>query len=1752
MDEQLYRGIVSIEAIGLEKALADVQRFAQQIAQQMQAMGGLGSSASIGEGLAADLSKAESAIERLLRAQGEMRAQMASRVSDPGAQEMLRTLDALIAKTEQLRRVQALPPPTDTSNEAQLRRAQLTAELAREDARLRGGAGVYGEGLAGNRREAQVNRADARVTGANSDITKGQAALARAMQERLAVEEAAAVNGRQLSAAEDELTEAIRRREAGIEAQREIAGRFGRDTENIRPKAADELDVRAAERRIAGLREQQAALALQSGDVQQKVLAAETRILKGEMDRAAAIETANLTRSAAVAGAGKDEGVRVNYDDVLARARSEEASTHEALLQAQLGKVAADERLTAATNRKYADETQATAAVAAAGRSQQAAALGLNKAIEAHAAAEAAAATAATQAAEAKRVAGDPRRAALLDPDSKTFLESEGVATSGSIRMQELAIEQQRLAQSKAQLLARAKAVTTEAELSTLVAQREALERRILANTQAQTRQRYTESGRGGFVGGLFGNFNGSPEGVTRADIGFQAGQAAKFYALYTAMSMVQTGISSLISISAEYSLAVADLAVAMGTSTAEAEKAAEGYAKIGAEMGTGPLESLQGAGKFARTYRDPLTQQTIPGAAEQGARIASSINILEGAERIPKMMQDLIAVMGAYDRAPDQAMSVYDQTQSISQRYGFQSGEVLGGTAALADLGKESGYSLPELTALIASVMQATGTTSDAVAGDVKRILGSQDSADLNRVFEKWGINLDQNFQQRIGQLADVLQTLPEEQRSREITGLANDPRTGASFAAMVNGVIAARAAVSGAEAGSAGLVDRQVEQRLEAFGGELKKLQANLFQAAIAVGDVGITQMLTTLAHALNGAASMVVVLANGLDAIPDPIKEVVVWLGAMALAAKGVAATRTAFAGNSILSGIAPGVGGRAARADLSALQAGRDMAIATGSVRLAESYSAQIAAATQTQGAMARLTTGVRGLGSAAIASAGPLAVAAAIMAGFTIAGDAKGKLDDYDSAVANAKKLGTDVLGKPIADRDAYQAAIEELLQNAQTIRKTDDGVSGWFASGKAISGIPILGSYINSAMGGDRGDVLEGQAKSIEDRAKWAQEEIKAFDARMAATTGDEVKAPEYFGENGRLATYRIEQIKQQGMGPASATRRLDQLISEQSLDTLFPKVQGEKGVEELMKVIVDRIQQSNDPVEQQESFGALRNALQKLRARTAGSPDESEAARQLIAQANKLYVDALVSNTEARIANLKSMEGKNPLALGEIKTMIKAALDAATEGGDVNATAQLLGQVDQAFVESYRKGIVAQILILRQQADAISKAAAAAKALAVFANPLDPNAAAAALAPTAQQAEADARLKASEEALKTLDRASGLANYTGSAFKWPGEKEEPKFTPEELEEARIASTARPGDSLQNARVDLQLAKYKLDNAKKGTPDYYNALKALRDAQFGLAQAELEASVARLSLNARPGDAMSQATVNVQIARKQLSAAVGTTEYYVALKALQDAQYELSRAALDQASARIGAGAIAGDNYSQAVAQVKIAQMELKAAVGKTEYWDALKGLRDAQYELATQQLEAVKVNRMLSSDITDPVAQARIEVEAAKAKLAFDRNRGASATTIAQDQLELQQAQAAAASTAWGQQFGDMQTNYDLNRISLSAYLKYLNSQKAYLEAVKNKTRDQVEQLNQVDQALKGLADSLQGQWNLGDIRMPTPYEVRSAMTGNQAALTTNNIQINGADTAAVMDMLTRLLGVGTIQAASTTPAKV
>lgn len=210
------------------------------------------------------------------------------------------------------------------------------------------------------------------------------------------------------------------------------------------------------------------------------------------------------------------------------------------------------------------------------------------------------------------------------------------------------------------------------------------------------------------------------------------------------------------------------------------------------------------------------------------------------------------------------------------------------------------------------------------------------------------------------------------------------------------------------------------------------------------------------------------------------------------------------------------------------------------------------------------------------------------------------------------------------------------------------------------------------------------------------------------------------------------------------------------------------------------------------------------------------------------------------------------------------------------------------------------------------------------------------------------------------------------------------------------------------------------------------------------------------------------------------------------------------------------------------------------------------------------------QQIAANAVARGLGGDSTNPAQVAARALQTAQEQLQADqktvgRPGGADQNTINKDTASVRTASDSAQSAAFTQQINDYQTQEQLGQISEQAYLNYLEAEHSTLQtklkAMNANTdgyRQAQDELNQVDQAIKAAAGSLDSKFNLGNITLPTPYEIRRYIAGDTsggtsaAGATQVNINISGADTGKIQQVLGQYLGPAVVDSYSSITRKV
>lgn len=1259
--------------------------------------------------------------------------------------------------------------------------------------------------------------------------------------------------------------------------------------------------------------------------------------------------------------------------------------------------------------------------------------------------------------------------------------------------------------------------------------------------------------GGGGATGGLGGGFG--------QGLGEEAGFALKYYAFYQIFAAATAIMSGIANATKEYTLSVNELSIALGTNYAEAGKVAEGYSEIGRTLGAAPTVAVDAGSKFARAFRNEDGSANRD-AGMVGARVGSVANLLEASpEAAQKVQESLIAVSKAYDDSASGAANLYDRATQIGQYFGVDSGgELLSGTAQLADLGRASGYSEDQLLALVASGMQGTGLTSDAVAGDLKRVFGA-DQSSFNAVAANYGIDPTETFAKKMDALSKVAERLPKDEADR-ISATLGGSRSGGTFASALKGVPEANRAVE--ESRGYLTADDRATQQLSMLGGKMKQLAGDVQQLFVALATSGIGDVFGVVVEGLHETLQGLTALVNGLNQVKPAVERVVGAIALLLAVSRAAAGLRGVEMGALGLGGLLPGAAPLAARGQVAA-----QLARAAGTAGTAG-----------TAAALTGTEAGIVGVGAAATSVLGPLALLAAAIGALILVGrtsDAHDKLDsagkDLASSYAEGKKAADNsdiskmrseaARQQKDADSIAKTGSAFGSIQDMLTAPTLHEAFAGW--DWKRVLTAPTLHEAFADQGNGPwtqwrRDQATQGRASAadLRRRADLAASNA-AYQAERGTPDGRAFFGPQYTGVDTGASL-----IKTQGVGAKGATNLLADLIKNTTADKgglqrLLQPEEGTQGVADIIKGITDRIGKMTNPLEQQSALTELQGAERQLLAKAREAKDHAQidAASQLLQEATAAADESLISNVKARIDSIKATEPNQGKSHTQIAAQLTAALTTVGNNGDINGMVALMGLADQKFLDTFRANIKAEQAAIRYQINAIRAALAASQEMtnALIADSGDDRRAAI-LSGTGSNRDKSlqANLKKyqgdmakQDRILKSLDTAGPLAAPSGSAF----DKGKAAGDADALEIARLQAQAIAGDPISQAATQLRVAQYQLAHADKNKAEYYQALKAVNDAEYALAQANLDASVAAVQATVIPGDPQSAAAANIKVAEQQVRAAVGAAARAAAQQRLNEANYAGAQADTAVAVAAAQAAGVSGDPISQATADLNAARITLSAAVGKADYYNALKSYRDKQYALAQAELDKANNLELLNIDITDPVAQANAKLDAARRKLAYDRSHGIDTTA---DKVAVRQAQSDAAGAAWNQEFSDQQTNYQLQRTSLTAYLSYLQAQHNYLSAVKNKTRQQVDELNQVDQALKSLTDSMDGQFNLGQIKVPSPYEVRRSMAGPAAGATTQTvtINVNGNDLSAMRGVLGEYLGQGVMQTTGSTTRKV
>lgn len=354
-----------------------------------------------------------------------------------------------------------------------------------------------------------------------------------------------------------------------------------------------------------------------------------------------------------------------------------------------------------------------------------------------------------------------------------------------------------------------------------------------------------------------------------------------------------------------------------------------------------------------------------------------------------------------------------------------------------------------------------------------------------------------------------------------------------------------------------------------------------------------------------------------------------------------------------------------------------------------------------------------------------------------------------------------------------------------------------------------------------------------------------------------------------------------------------------------------------------------------------------------------------------------------------------------------------------------------------------------------------------------------------------------------------------------------------------------------PGDSRGMASAALQQTLDALASGQytEGSAEWNALIQARTQGGFSVRQANIAGINANALANIDPRNDLGRIRQQMANARRELGLYPAGDQQAGALRDQINQLQQQEREAIVARANSLASSRIAGKESGLAQARVAVAnaQRTLGSQLeGTAGYYEALSGLRSAQAALAAQERAQADRARRLGSDLTDPVEQAKLDVQAAVEELNAARARGDGKDTIDQNRLNVRNAQNREEAAAFSQRLSDVQIAEELGRISHSQYMNYLQSEHDRLSAIAERTRQQQDQLDQVDKLMQSAAEQLQGQFNIGDIDLPSVYEVRRAMqSGAPTAVSdyshsNNVVNISGVDFDQVVEYFEEMLGIG------------
>lgn len=1127
--------------------------------------------------------------------------------------------------------------------------------------------------------------------------------------------------------------------------------------------------------------------------------------------------------------------------------------------------------------------------------------------------------------------------------------------------------------------------------------------------------------------------------------------------------------------------------------------------------------------------------------------RTVSQVGFISGANNLPGLQainQDLAGITKTFGMSADQVQRVADAAAVIYQRTGVAPNDLLTATGSLGEQAHVAGFSVQETMALLANQANRAGVGASTAEGQLSQVLGLSTESRTAQAFQEWGINTLQ------GTFADWVKEAGKKLAGGQITDQMvaqagtyfGRSHGGAAFVNLIRGSGDIEANAQAA-ATSPGATRKLFDDMMNNISSKLTKMVGSFRDLATAIGQSGLLDAVGLLVPLLTHLAEALTELLQTFNKIPREVRSSIFILGELYIAMgafaklkgsltvlQGAADVLSLLAntkvGSSVLTGLTSLGGGK-----LAGSIAGR--AAGVGAARKLATEGAEDAATGLAAGSKgAGAASAVAGLLTNPVVLAALAAAAVAIGIKMIVDKNAEANRAETKAASSAGSALTVDQLRKAAADykdaadiqesknkqffglRGAYDSVFggnsndkakaadlarqQSLEDRAAALEKTLKGTNNGFGSFQSIDQVTnALSAMENEGMSAAKQvDLLSQSFATVADAA--------TSGAKAVIGKGTQQE----FGQSGAVALTKALQSGSElaGMRKQAAVPYADQGFFGSRLGFIGSIV----GMTDVNPAAYERnkaVQEKINGLDQGKMQGEISTRIQQLLVSRGKDASQGNVAlnQEDVDAVNKAINDYFNTEVLPQLGDVPDEISKNirnslKVNLADLTKALKPTGSLSVSQIFSNFLTPTLDKIDQSFgQDTGNDKAAASTSRIQQMRKAIK---AAQEQFSKYADTLTPGELA------QQQGDPNS------EYSRGLNKIEGAQRRLDGALKEDVQiqlaRQQALINLRRSRRGSLDQASRLADAIDSAQAAVNAASDPTDKAA--------AQAALNDLLGQRQQYRLDAKTSSVRSKIDPRNTAALAKAAVTDAKRRLDYAKAFGDQ----KAIDDAMIALAEAQAQQRAVLLGtreskrlASVAVGDNVAAAQVALRNAEDERDSTLRGTDaYYAALTKVAQARKSVADALLERHRIAGLLSIDLTDPVAQAQAEVRAAREALAAAKG----PDDKAKAQLDLRNAQNSAEAAAFSQRLSDIQTADELGRISHQAYLQYLQNEHNRLSAIAHRTRQQQDELDQVDKLIKAANDSLSGQFNLGDIKLPTVYQVRRAIQAGVGGIMANN----------------------------------